>query len=186
MKYWRMSGKWLDMKSWRRFMLMYIIKWWEGQEEGESMKLLGWGWRKCFTGKAFGKGYTLRIWGVKKIKRKQEKDTREKEKKGRVACGYELISFNVFWKTGVEDGISFNLSGNQEWSKYVELCFFNSSEEKVSLGDVEFEVPTEPQVGVFKRKWETDLELLSEELWLERKIWELQSSRCVYGEVWGR
>lgn len=33
---------------------------------------------------------------MKKIKGKQEKDMGEKEKKGRVACGYELISFNVF------------------------------------------------------------------------------------------
>lgn len=27
---------------------------------------------------------------------------------------------------------------------------------------VEFEVPAEPTLGVFKRKWETDLELLRE------------------------
>lgn len=38
------------------------------------------------------------------------------------------------------------------------------------MGDVEFEVPAEPQVGVFKRKWETDLEHLREELRLETKI----------------
>lgn len=50
------------------------------------------------------------------------------------------------------------------------MCVFNSSEEKVSLDEAEFEVPAEPQVGVFKRKWETDLELLREELRLEIKI----------------
>lgn len=59
----------------------------------------------------------------------------------------------------------------------VELCCFNSSEGKVSLGDVEFEVPEEPQ----KKVGNTDTELLREELWLEIKIWELPSSRCVVG-----
>lgn len=154
----------------------------EGEEEGEIMKLLGWGWRKCFTGKAFGKGYTLRVWGVKKIKGKQEKDMGEKEKKGRVACGYELISFNVFWKTGVEDGISFNLAGNKEWSKYVELCFFNSSEEKVSW--IWGSCRTYAR-GV-QKKVGNRFRALERVVTVRDKDGELQSSRCVYGEVWGR
>lgn len=35
-----------------------------------------------------------------------------------------------------------------------ELCFFTSSEGEVSFDDVEFEVPEEPQLEVFKRKLE--------------------------------
>lgn len=54
---------------------------------------------ECFVGRPFGKGDTLESMECEKNQREAGKGYGGKGKKiGRVACGYELISFNVFLK----------------------------------------------------------------------------------------
>lgn len=149
LKYWRMRRKGLDMKSWRRFKLPYVIKCWE-RDEGEIMTLLGWEWRKCWVGRAFAEGETLESVGCEKVEGKGERDVRS------VAYGYELSFLECTLQGWSRESNTFYLAGSEEWSNMcwtVCLWFFRGKRWVASLGIVELEVAEETQGEVFPKNW---------------------------------
>lgn len=82
-----MSGKGLDMKSWKRFKLIYIIKCWGGRRD-YVITVLRRG--KCLVGKALMKEILWREWCMKKKNRREGGKYLEKGDEGRVGCGYKL------------------------------------------------------------------------------------------------
>lgn len=115
LKYWRMRRKGLDMKSWRRFKLPYVIKCWE-RDEGEIMTLLGWEWRKCWVGRAFAEGETLESVGCEKVEGKGERDVRS------VAYGYELSFLECTLQGWSRESNTFSSSRERGVVQYVLDC----------------------------------------------------------------